>query len=160
VVEDCGQNHAHESPNTTDKSNVSPGVARGNELAVENGWSEGNDGKDERRDVHSTFPGWSQLRRYGKRCELIDSSTSTGNSHACDECVHRMRGGCDNVADDEERSAGECDVSTTEQVAERADERTYCSQCEQVANDIPCPAIKAAKLAVNYMLLEGAGKWQ
>lgn len=64
-----------------------------------------------------------------------------------------MGRGRDDVADDQQKSAGDGDPSTTKEIGQRANEGTGRAKSEQIGEDEPRPSIKTTEFAVNCNLI-------
>ena len=92
VVEKEGKGKTDECPDAAKKTNPAPAAVVGNQLTPEDRWAEWNNREDEDRDVQASLLDWGKLRSDGERCQLVDTSTDTSNSHASDESVHGVCG--------------------------------------------------------------------
>lgn len=118
---------ANERPDAAEGAYPSPRGVGSYQLSPEHTRTERQDGEDQDRHILAPLRSRSKFTCGSQSSELVDTSTYTCEDHAADEHIHAVSSGADDHSHHYEGCADDGDVSSTEDIAERADEGTNCS---------------------------------
>ena len=134
---------AEEIPNSADKSTPPPRRVISDELSIKHTRRKRHNSKHQHTHILPPLRRWRQLTRSRQRRQLINTSTGTGQCHACDERIHGFGGGADDAADDGQPGTDECTPATAEEVGKGADEGADCCEGYEVGLHEPDPSVGA-----------------